>query len=408
MARIFHAAVILVLAWAWTSMAEAADSTWRNPDPFRLEGITEGRSFAYDTEGFHRRNSYRHLSPARPGEDSLYGTGGSVTSDELYLDINLQKTLHSDDERFSVMARMQRSEDMDGRFDRQLAGVAFRPAEKWEAAFLADLDGDKGAMDLQYELHWQPDRSRRLRLVVVQTDPLYNSKSDSENRYRSRPLSWFAGYHDDSGRGSKELAINVTPDVEYEDRANGYRITASKWRLHSALEGPVGQHGWHGRMSARGERAKRSYTMSEGAESPREDFQRRFHELSASIGRPDTSWRPRVGVRYLRFRERGYSGAGLDRSGWQRRQEWGAFLRLHARAGQRHWWEPVLEVARLERNEEFDHAAPYRKQRTAVRLGLPWRYEVDTDSGAVLTVNLTFRLHAGAFGGGNIQLYWPL
>lgn len=205
----------------------------------------------------------------------------------------------------------------------------------------------------------------------------------------------------------KELAVNITPEVRYGDEANGYRITASRWRVHGTLEGPLGHSGWRGRVSARGERAERSYTVRAGRESPGDDFQRRFHEVSGSIGRPDMAGRPRVGVRYLRFREQGYSGTALDRNGWQNRQEWGAFLRMHRRGGPRHWWEPGLEVARLERSEEFDGLA-YRKRRTAVRLGIPWRYEVDTESGAVLTVNLTFRLHAGAFGGGNIQLYWPL
>lgn len=401
-----HAAVLLVFLWTPGDKVWAADSSWRDPDPFRLEGVTEGRSFTYDTEGFQQRHAYRSLSPARPGQDSLYGTGGSVTSDELYLDVNLRKTLRSDDDRFAVTARMQRSEDMDGRFSRQLVGVAIQPLEHWEAAFLADLNGDKGLMDFQYELHWRPDRTRLLRIAAIQTDPLYNRKADSINQYEERPLSWFAGYHDTSGKGRREVSLNISPDVTYEDRFNGYNVTASRWRLYAALEDSVARN-WRGRMQVMVEQAERSYVPASGRKVPGDDFSRRFHHVTASLGRTDIAWRPRFGLRHLRFSEHGYSGAALNRNGWQNRREAAAFMSLHVDGGDRHWWEPVLEVARLDREEQFGGGA-YERRRTAVRLGVPWRYEVDAQRGAVLTVNLTFRLHAGAFGGGNIQLHWPL
>lgn len=53
-----------------------------------------------------------------PGEDGLSGTGGSITGDELYLETNLQKTLYFDNDRYGIIARVQRREDFDGRFDR--------------------------------------------------------------------------------------------------------------------------------------------------------------------------------------------------------------------------------------------------------------------------------------------------
>ncbi|WOD26817.1 hypothetical protein RYH70_12390 [Alloalcanivorax xenomutans] len=42
------------------------------------------------------------------------------------------------------------------------------------------------------------------------------------------------------------------------------------------------------------------------------------------------------------------------------------------------------------------------------KLSVPWQIVLSREQDAVLTIAPSVRLHRAAFGGGNIQLHWPL
>ncbi|MDO9519332.1 MAG: hypothetical protein Q7L19_03845 [Pseudohongiella sp.] len=392
-------------------VAVVAESGWRDPHPQRRDGFVEGREFLYNMESFLHRLSYRQLSdtPA-PGEDGLYGTGGSITGDELYLEANLQKTLMLDNGRYGIVARMQRREDFDGRFDRQMLGVKREFSERLSGAFVADISGDKGLVDFQYESTWRPDDSQQLRMVIVQMDRLYNNKGNSSNKYQRTPTTYFAHYQrrlSDVLYG--DLAINYSPNTRYEDRNQGVMIRSAQLRIAAGLSFPLSSN-WVTGVDIKAERTDRNYDglplmVSQGSG----DFSRDMQQVTWSI----ESTQPRRwngGLRYFRFDEQGWFGQNLATNGHNHRREMYAFAGATVRQRDNNWWEPVLYVGNVDLDRQFTQRPMDNRDsnRIVAKVSTAWRYVIHQQSGAVLTVNPTFRLHSMNFGGGNLQLHWPL
>jgi len=401
---------LMALAFLMPS-AGAADTTWQDPHPMRLQAISEGREFTYNAESFLHRYSYRNLPGApAPGEDGLYGTGGSITGDQLYVEINLQKTLHFDNDRYAIQARMQRREDFDGRFDRQLVGVWRRFGEQWQAGFLADITADKGAVDFQLEANWRPDEQRQLRLAVIQTDRLYNNKSNSGNKFQKSPTTFFAHYLQRStGLGSLEFSVNYSPRADYDDRELGYAVEAEQVRLMGAAVVPLGA-AWHGGLRLELEQSRRDYALLDQRQPiVADDFRRDSWHLIASATLGEHRWQPEFGLRYFELDEQGWFGTGLASSGSNRRDEWGLFASMQIATGERHWLAPSVHLQQVDFQRQFAQRPLDERDQSEVvgKLTLPWRVLINAENRAVLTFNPTFRLHRFAFGGGNVQLHWP-
>lgn len=388
----------------------AAESPWRDPHPQRLDGFVEGREFLYNSSSFINRFSYRQLSdePA-PGEDGLSGTGGSISGDELYLEANLQKTLYFDNERYGFVARMQRREDFDGRFDRQLLGVERRFGDDWRAALVADVSGDKGQVDFQYEATWHPDDERKLRLALIQVDRLYNNKGNSDNKYARTPVTVFAHYQQQvSAAFGADLAINYSPRAQYEDRANGLNIRGDQLRVAASMSFIVSDN-WRSELSFNYENTDREFrSLNADTLAGQDVFRRRMRSATWQVI-SDTAAQYHGGVHYFTLDEQGWFGHNLATSGVHRRDEAVLFAGLTMARGATSWWEPTLYIGKIDAGREM-WQRPYDNRQYdewQVRLNLPWRYLLHQQSGAVLTLNPTLNLGSLKFGGGNIQLHWP-
>lgn len=407
-----RAAVAAVLAMALMPGSVLAESGWRDPHPQRLDGFVEGREFLYNMESFLHRFSYRQLSDSPgPGDDGIYGTGGSITGDELYLEANLQKTLMLDNGRYGIIARMQRREDFDGRFDRQLLGVKRKFGEQWSGAFVSDISGDKGLVDFQFESTWRPDESQRLRMTVVQKDRLYNNKGNSSNKYQRTPTTYFAHYQrrlSDTGYG--DLAINYSPNARYDDRVQGLTIRSNQLRVAASL-GFALSSGLATHIDVKAERTDRNYDGLVPVIDPAGgDFSRDMQQVTWSVQSTTHPRRWHGGMRYFNLDEQGWFGQNLATMGHNRRSEAYVFAGATIRQRDTHWWEPVLYVGNVDLDRQLlQRPVDSRDERRFVaKLSTAWRYVINEQSGAILTVNPTFRLHSMNFGGGNIQLHWPL
>ncbi|MFU8814387.1 MAG: hypothetical protein ACNA7W_03515 [Pseudomonadales bacterium] len=188
---------------------ESAD-VWTEPSPWCREALLDGRDFNYSREAFLHRESYRHRSDEPTTDaDGVRGTAGSVSGDELYTDIHLQKTFWADNERLGFFVRMQRFEDFDGRFDRQIVGVQAQLGSAWQVALAGDVKGSKAETDVQLEARWQPDDHRLLRLVYVAPELFFNDK-DGVGEYDKQPHTVFLHYRHRFGGGSiAELVCRV-------------------------------------------------------------------------------------------------------------------------------------------------------------------------------------------------------
>ena len=399
-------AVVVLLS----STSALAESPWRDPHPQRLDGFVEGREFLYDSSSFINRFSYRQLSDSpAPGEDGLSGTGGSVTGDQLYLVINLQKTLYFDDDRYGIVARAQRREDFDGRFDRQLIGVQRRFGDDWRAALVADVSGDKGEVDFQYEATWQRDDTQKLRLALVQVDRLYNNKSNSDNKYERTPVTLFAHYQQQIGsRMSADLAVNYSPRAQYEDRENALYIRGDQLRIAASLAFALPGE-WHSELSFKLENTDREYRSLVPAESAGPDaFSRRMRSVTWEVMSEATA-QYHGGLHYFMMDEQGWMGQNLATSGFHRRDESLLFAGLTLARRASSWWQPTLYIGKIDVDRVMWQRPDdnHRADEWQARLTLPWRYVVQRQSGAVLTLNPTLNLDSLKFGGGNIQLHWP-
>lgn len=398
------AALVLLPAMA------SADGPWRDPHPQRLDGFVEGREFLYNSSSFINRFSYRQLSdfPA-PGEDGLSGTGGSISGDELYLETNLQKTLYFDDERYGVVARVQRREDFDGRFDRQLLGVVRRFGDDWRATFAADVAGDKGDIDFQYEATWHPDDKRKLRLALIQVDRLYNNKGNSNNKYQRTPVTLFAHYRQQVGtRLGLDLAVNYSPHAQYEDYDSNLYIRGDQLRIAGSLWLDVAA-GWQTGLSFKLENtARKLRSLTSGSSDPGDSFDREMHSITVSV-KSGSAAQMHGGIHYLALDEQGWFGSNLATSGFHKREEVLLFAGLTLARRTASWWEPTLTIGAIDVDRQLTlrPADNRRDDEWQARLTLPWRYVVHQQSGAILTLNPTLDLDSLKFGGGNIQLHWP-
>lgn len=397
-------ALVLLLA-----SAANAESPWWDPHPQRLDGFVEGREFLYNSSSFINRFSYRQLSDSpAPGEDGLSGTGGSITGDELYLETNLQKTLYFDNDRYGIVARVQRREDFDGRFDRQLLGVVRRFGDDWRATFSADVSGDKGEVDFQYEATWQPDENRTLRLTVIQVDRLYNNKGNSDNKYERTPVTLFAHYRQRLSSGlAVGLAVNYSPHAQYEDRANALYIRGDQLRVAGALSVNVAPS-WRSELSVRLENTEREFRALTAGGTGHENFGRRMRSITLSV-RSDASAEFHAGVRHFVLDEQGWFGQNLASSGFHQRNETLLFAGMTVARRASSWWQPTLTIGDIDVDRVLWQrpADNRRDDEVLARLTLPWRYVVHQQGGAILTLNPTLNLDSVKFGGGNIQLHWP-
>lgn len=387
-----------------------ADSTFSDPHPQRLDAMLNGRDFEYNPESFLHRLSYQNLS-AMPffDSDGLYGTAGSVTGDELYIDYELQKTLPFDNQRNAVFARMQRKEDFDGRFDRQLIGISHRITEQWQLALLGDVTGDKGNTDIQLEADWRAEQATRLRLALAFTDALFNQKSDFEGEYNKEPITAFLQLsHHWTPSLSVELAINLSPEAEFENRATGVTVSSEQGRMMAALHFPI-SGAWLSSLQLQLEDTRRDFSFQRSSPPPADNFDREAYQLQWRVVSPTHPYQPQLGLRHMHLREQGWFGDGLAVSGENRREETTVFAGITLDTGERQSWQPTLFISqvRFERNFVQEPGSFEDRNEWRAKLNLPWRYQADLKNGAVFTINPTLRLDQLKFGGGNIQIHWP-
>ncbi len=387
----------------------AAADLWTEPSPWRSEALIEGRDFDYNNEAFLQRFSFRHLSGAPlSGDDGARGTVGSVTGDEFFVDVGFQKHLHFDDDRHHVVLRLQRFEDFDNRFDRQIVGIGRRLGRDWSVTLAGDVQGNKADIDLQLEARWQPDDRRLLRLAYIRPEHFFNDKG-SGGRYTTQPQTLFAHYrHQGEGGWRVEGAVNYSPEAKLDDEILQVLASGDQLRLMLSGEVPAGPLQLGARLEL--EHTDRNYDWAAPPVPDADRFERRMHAIEVWGELSEQRWSPRLGLRYFRFEEEGWFGTEAGTTGEIDRTEPLLYASVTVNTGERHQWQPTLYVSRVEHFRQFDQQpGRFRDEEEWLgKLAVPWRYTVDRASGAVLTVNPTFRLHRAAFGGGNVQLHWPL
>ncbi len=407
-----HFRVLLMIALVVTSSRAIAD-IWTEPNPMRREALLEGRSFDYNTESFLHRLSFRQLS-GRPysDQDGLSGTVGSTRSDEFYVDMFLQKSLLSDDDRHVAFVRMQRSEDFDGHLDRQIVGYGHRLGD-WRLALAGDVRGDKAEIDVQLELQWQPDTQRLVRLALIRPDAFFNDKDGTDGDYLTTPTSYFVHARMESQHGwALESAVTHSPAAQFNDERRG--VNARGQQIRAMLQmglpslGPLMPQ-----LRVESERSRRSFDFSRNDVPEADRFERRMHSVRLTVEHRNARLNPTAGLYHLRLHEQGWFGDRRRTSGLEARNELLAFVSVMHPLSERWALEPAIyagraRVIQTQSADDGTREVPNANKTDAHgKLALPFRYTIDAARGGVLTLNPTLRLHRAAFGGGNVQVHWP-
>lgn len=381
------------------------------PQPWRAEAVIDGRSGNYDEERFLDLYSFRH-SQRQPRVTALglRGTGGSVGSSRLYFDMRFRQDFGFNDDRQAFMLDIQRSEDLDGAYERQLVGFRHQLTDRLQVWLQGDVFADKSEIDLYASARYATSNGGWIHGSWIQPDVWFNDKTGTDDRIVTEPHSYFLQWHqpwrDDRHRTT--VSLTVSPDATFDSDQQALQVESRSTRGALTQEWTPGD--WRYLAEYAGEYTTRDYRLGDGG--TRSDFRRQFHQWTAEAAYIAHPNQPTLGLRYVYLDEQGYFGRQLDTHGKVRRREPMAFVSGAFRLSPRSRLRPAVYVGAADVSQ--DYASEDERDRDSHslqgKLALPLEITLaESDKGpAVLTIAPTFKLHEAAFGGGNVQLHWPL
>ncbi len=396
----------------WTTFCvasgEAFAQNWHNPHPWRPEAVVEGRGYDYNTEYFVQTFSYRHLiDHPSPVEDGVRGTGGSITSDRLYVDIRYRQTFEFDNHTQAFTMEMQRSEDFDGSYDRQLVGLRQTLAQRWQLSLRGDVFSNKSISDVYLGAKRLHGQGSWLQFTWVLPDAYFNDKTDTDNEIIEEPDTLFLQWHQQhTPDHSTTVSLNHSPDSTLADLEQGDRVTSRQSRL--ALLHRFSGNRWQWKLAIEGEKTRRQHQL---LETPTiQPFDRDMASVTVAARWLNHRMQPQLGLRYLWLKEEGWFGRELNSNGRVERKEPLLFASFIHRFSDTQWLEPTVYLSQpwVEQASSNDEWKTRDFEGFVGKLSLPWHIRVSAKTGAVLSIVPAFRLHRMGFGGGNIQFHWPL
>lgn len=381
---------------------------WHSPHPWRADAVVDGRARDYNNEYFLHAFSYRHLiDHPSPLEEGIRGTAGSLTSDRLYMDFRYHQTFSFDNPDQAFTLDIQRAEDFDGSYDRQLVGFRQTLAQRWQLSLQGDVFSDKSLTDIYFGARRLHGEGSWLQLSVVLPNAYFNDKTDSQSELVDEPRTLFLQWHQQHNtRASTTLSVNHTPDAVLDDRASGDQVSSRQTRI--ALRHRAQQGDWQWQADLHGERTRRQHQLDE-ATGP-QAFRRDMASLTLALRYQPHRWQPQVGARYFWLDEDGWFGRELNGSGEVSRREPMLFAGLSLPLSDTQRLAPTVYLSRP-RVEQTVNSQQWRDRDDDAfvgKLSVPWHITVSKQNGAVLSIVPSLRLHRFAFGGGNVQLHWPL
>ncbi|MCH8499451.1 MAG: hypothetical protein LAT63_13320 [Marinobacter sp.] len=379
-------------------------SVYHLPQPWRMEAVLEGRDESFNDERLMHRFSYRHSQPEPAITDNgIRGTGGSVSSKRLYHDFRFRQDFGFNDDRQAFLLDIQRSEDLDGYYERQLVGFRYNLNDRRSLWLQGDVFGDKARSDVYFSARQAVGSDGWLHGSWILSDAYFNDKTLTEDRLTTLPYSFYLQWHRPGTTVSATYAAPARLDSDSQ------RLTVRNEHLKGAVTQHWQHQQWHYTVNLEGEHSERSYRLDE-APTTAQDFRREYYQLTLEAQWQAHPRQPRLGASYLTLRERGYFGRALDSTGTVKRSEPLVFGSLAFPVNERQTLRPALygSFPRVDQQFASEDINDRDSERFVGKLMLPWEILLSPRDNAVLTLAASFRLHRAAFGGGNLQLHWPL
>ena len=258
-----------------------------------------------------------------------------------------------------------------------------------------------------FQTRWQAGPDRLFEAAVILPDAYFNDKTALSITYEQRPWTFFARARMPlSSRVTVETSVNHSPRaVVNEQGSAGLRASGKSTRAAGSITWQTPN--WRARLSGRGEHTERDFVFAGGG---RNEFRRIFHQTGFSLTRTAHRLKPTLGVQHFYLDEEGFFGRATNTRGQLHRNEPLVHANIRVDTGTRHYVRPELLITRPDYRQNVNSRL-WRDRDVddwLAKINLPWRYEVNRQDGAILTIAPSLELHEPGFGGGNVQLHWPL
>lgn len=377
------------------------------PQPWRQDAVVLGAEEAADVERYLHELSFGHNQPAPSAMgNGIRGTGGSVGSQRLYLDFRFRQDFGFNQDRQGFLLDIQRSEDFDGSYDRQLVGFRHQLTDATEVWLQGDVFADKSRSDVYLSGRHTLDNESWFHGSWILPDLYFNDKTRSDDAFVDPAQSFFLQWHRPARQQQSGTTASVTysPPSTFNSRGEGLVVESETVR--GALSHQHRRDHWQLRMALSGEHTRRRYELDELADSlpTRRDHIR--IEAEAVYG--NHRLRPGIGLHYFYLREQGYTGRNLDEIADIHRKEPILSGRFRLPLAQAVTLRPAVYLSAANINQSYSESDDDNHRGFTGKLALPFEILLSQQDNAVLTLAPTFYLHKAAFGGGNLQLHWPM
>lgn len=384
--------------------AQAAD--FHLAQPWRQEAVVEGRDDVYNSERFLNELSFRHQHPPGPTQQGLRGTAGSARSNRLFMDFRFYRDFAFDNEQQGFLLDIQRSEDLDGAFDRQLVGFRYT-LNNTDLRIHGDVFHDKSLSDIYLAARHNLSGNEWLEAAWILPDAYFNSKTETDDQLVTKPQSLFLQWHkggleESRDRGST-VSVTLSPESELVSQSAGLSVKSRS--VKAALTQSFLFRRAEVTLRGQGEYVRRAYQLEEGG-SP--GFTRDHFQLLAEVAPPGLRLSPRLGISGLYLDETGYFGRNINNTGAVRRQEANVFGSVSFQLTPRTDLTPQLYLGAASIRQELQGEPEENHSGFIGKAAFPVNILVSAADNAILTINPTFYLHKSNFGGGNLQLHWPM
>ncbi len=398
-------AVLLAL---FPAVVQALATSYHLPQPWRETAVVDGRELVYSQERFLHAFSFRHAQ-AEPTAimNGVRGTGGSLSSRRLFFDFRYRQDFAFNEGRQGFIADIQRSEDFDGTFDRQLVGFRHNLTDRTELWLQGDVFADKSQSDIYLSARHHLPGGGWVHGAWIFPNAYFNDKTLTSDRFAEPPQSLFLQWHHPQGDAISTL-VSATYSLPSTFISRSHNLTVEDESLKAALTHRRASENWRVTINLTAERTRRAYQLHDRQQSP--GFDRQYVEAGAELTYIDSRLEPSLGARVLRLREQGYFGRNLDLTGNNDRLEPLLHGSIALNLSPRTVLRPAVYLAYtdIQRNLGQDPALVTDEASFIGKLSLPFEFILGHEGEGRLTLAPTLLLHEAGFGGGNLQLQWPM
>jgi len=176
--------------------------------------------------------------------------------------------------------------------------------------------------------------------------------------------------------------------------------------IRGALTHQLRRGHWYLRTTLSGEHTRRHYNLDE--RSDRIPTSRDHIRIEAEAVYNNHRLRPGIGLHYFYLREQGYTGRGLDEIADVRRREPTLSGHFRLPLAPAVTLTPAIYLSAPDIDQSFSESDDDNHRGFTGKIALPFEIVLSREESAILTLAPTFYLHKAAFGGGNLQLHWPM